>query len=652
MSSTKHSVVIDMQTKGDLGLAGLSRGHARLSDAIVSGRRESQSFTDSFISGVNKVGASVMGLGMQIAQVGGKTAFAGVVTGAGLAAYGVAGLNKELESTKISLGAIYSAQGISEGLSAGITLAGENVKEMRRLAAKLPGEFDDLLTIMATTATSAFQAGVGEKDQLQLSAKFMAAGVVAQMPLDQVAREAAALIEGRSGAQNTLGMRLMGLSGDSAEQFNQLSMSDRMARLNTELDKYAGAMDVFSNSFEGLSSTTLDAGKEWLRAATEPLFGRAKDELKAANRWLDENEALVNSWSNYVGQNLASAFDEGISLARDVGPALLEGFQGGVEFIREWYPEVKSFATETTRTLQAMWDSVKPPEWLVWLMNGAGSGQPWHSQGDSSLDPMRPGESRSRLTEHASVGNLLPYWMESTNPSRIAYDSSDVKPDELSSAINKMLFDSIIPARVESLEYSREELSRLAFNAQFGQFTQGHPNVLASRELLAERNQPHIDAIASVSDKVLAFERQLGTSTNSLSGFGNAVVNMLTSADQASIGLNNLDQQANEAAVALSALNVQHLDRFNEGSQETANLLSLQMAQNFLRTGSPFEKESHGEKPDKDKRAGTGGTRIAKVEIVVTSNREPTRIAKLVRSELLNVSRLSSPHVPNYSRPG
>jgi hypothetical protein len=50
---------------------------------------------------------------------------------------------------------------------------------------------------------------------------------------------------------------------------------------------------------------------------------------------------------------------------------------------------------------------------------------------------------------------------------------------------------------------------------------------------------------------------------------------------------------------------------------------------------------------------GGGGTHIQKVEIVVTGNPEPSRVARLVKDELANLSRRpkASPDVANYSRP-
>ncbi|HEX7464456.1 MAG TPA: hypothetical protein VF382_06145, partial [Actinomycetota bacterium] len=49
---------------------------------------------------------------------------------------------------------------------------------------------------------------------------------------------------------------------------------------------------------------------------------------------------------------------------------------------------------------------------------------------------------------------------------------------------------------------------------------------------------------------------------------------------------------------------------------------------------------------------GGGGTNIAKVEIVVTSNQDPSRIAQAMVDELGKLSRFrrSSSYVPNYSR--
>jgi hypothetical protein len=69
------------------------------------------------------------------------------------------------------------------------------------------------------------------------------------------------------------------------------------------------------------------------------------------------------------------------------------------------------------------------------------------------------------------------------------------------------------------------------------------------------------------------------------------------------------------------------------------------------------EQQSQEAKEKKKKAkhpGGAGATNIQKVEIVVTSNQNPSRIARTVTDELAKLSRLrrSSPDVVNYAALG
>src|SRR6185436_18139051 len=97
----------------------------------------------------------------------------------------------------------------------------------------------------------------------------------------------AMLLEGRSGAHTVLGLRLAGLAGDKAHEFNSMNSGERLAFLTKEIDKYSGAIDLYSKSFEALSSTFKDNAGRFLQLATAPLFERIKDQLGKANAWFD-----------------------------------------------------------------------------------------------------------------------------------------------------------------------------------------------------------------------------------------------------------------------------------------------------------------------------------------------------------------------------
>jgi hypothetical protein len=368
MSGTRYIVEIDLRTIGNLqDFGSKSMGHA------ASNASKMQSGIRSAYQAASALSGRLMGVADRAAAVAVSFARWGAIIGGGAAigaiAYGVKGINNELEKTQISLAAIFNAQGVvggssaltqalngvsasakrftgeifsptGGGMAAGLQLAESTLTKMRRDAAKLPGEFSDLVNIFTTASIPGLQSGASVTKFADISAKAMAAGVVASMPLDQVGREFAMLLQGRAGAHNVFGMRLLGLSGDKAEEFNKKSSSERLDIVTKELDKYGEALDYFGSSFEGLFSTAVDNGKNLLRIATQPLFELAKKNLSQINKYLESPAAQM--------------------MAQRLGVQLRQAFEWGQRKIREWWPAIQSFAINAYVRLRQIWAEMAP----------------------------------------------------------------------------------------------------------------------------------------------------------------------------------------------------------------------------------------------------------------------------------------------------
>jgi len=320
--STNYSVTLDLKTIGSLDLGLNKRSGIRDADLslakLKSGFKDLQDVGGKFVGMLDSVADRVM-------TVSKWSAFAAGAAVIGLAHEGVTKLNAELEGSRIALGAIFEANHQANDFAGGIELARDQLAKMRIDAKQLPGELKDLQNIFVTTAIPGFHAGANADQLRELSAKTMAFAQVARVPQDQAAREMAMLLEGRSGAHNALGMKLGGWSGNTAEKFNKLKPEDRLTELNGALGKYSGSIERFARSYEGLSSTFIDNGKQFLTAATNPLFEEVKDTLSDVNSWFDKNETLVAAWAESIGTNAAAAF---------------QWMRAEVE---EWWPPVKAF---------------------------------------------------------------------------------------------------------------------------------------------------------------------------------------------------------------------------------------------------------------------------------------------------------------------
>lgn len=337
MSDVTYRVVVDLSTQGDLGkaldgtqskLAGLDSSFSKLGSSVSDFGGK---LADAFTGAVEKAGQLAMTMG----KLGAVAAGAGVT-------YGVMKLNNELEKTQISLAAIFGAAGQTDNIGDGMKVAAGTMSKMRTDAAALPGEFKDLVGIFKDISVPGFQAGASIDRLRDLSAKTMAVSAVMGLPMEQAGREMAMLLEGRAGAHNVLGMRLAGLGGDKAEKFNKSSAADRLSLVSKELEKFAPAIGVYAKSFDGLSSTLLDNTKKFLGTATLPLFEKVKGTMGGINSWFDGSESKLNTYATLIGDKLAAAWDVGTAT------------------VSKWLPAVQSFAQQAYQEIAGIWAKVEP----------------------------------------------------------------------------------------------------------------------------------------------------------------------------------------------------------------------------------------------------------------------------------------------------
>jgi hypothetical protein len=315
MSDVIYRVAVELSTKGDLSAqAGGAVSKLGAVDAAAKGATQSASTLASSLGhALESVADKAISVATSLAMIGAGGAFAA-------ATYGVLKVNNELEKTKISIAAIFGAHGLSKDMPEGMTMATDIMAKMRKDAASLPGEFKDLVGIFKTISVPGFQAGASPEQVRTLSAKTMASGAVAGLPMEQTAREMAMLLEGRAGGHNVLGLRLAGLGGEKAEAFNKLTPEKRFAAVSKELDKFAPAIEAYKTSFEGLSSTLKDNVKGFLGQATSPLFEHIKKSLGEANDWFDTHGDKVSELAERIGDKLGAAWDWVIAKAKALAP--------------------------------------------------------------------------------------------------------------------------------------------------------------------------------------------------------------------------------------------------------------------------------------------------------------------------------------------
>lgn len=326
-----YSVILRLSTEGDLGAKlGTVGTRADAAAKAVGGMESSaRKAGDSFGDLSTKAADTLSLIATKAIDVGMSIAKWGSVAVAGLATYGVAKLNNELEQTSISLAAISQAQGFTKTFGEGFALAGDQLTKMKTDVKTLPGDLGQLSDIMKTIATPAAQARASMDQIRELAGKTMLTSAILGVPQEVAAREMAQLLAGRAGAHNILGTRL-GLVGEEAKEFNKESPEKRLERINSEMAKYQGAADRFGTSFVANWTTLKDNIKYVLLApATAPLFEHVKRTVSEINGYFDSHKEQINYVVHLVGDKLVGAWDRVTEIIKDFAPRV-ESFIGSI----------------------------------------------------------------------------------------------------------------------------------------------------------------------------------------------------------------------------------------------------------------------------------------------------------------------------------
>lgn len=598
-SDLTYRLVVDLSTQGSLAPA-LDKIGAKTA-SLDGAFGKIKGTLGGLADGIEKVGDKIAGVVTMAATLGAGAAFAGIT-------YGVMGLNNQLEQTKLSLGAIFSAQGAAGNVRDGIRLAGDVVKDMRKDAAQLPGEFKDLLSFMRLGATPGLQAGASVKDLEKLSAQAMAAAAATGIPMEQAAREFGMLLQGRAGAHNIFGT-MLGLTGDKAEAFRQQTGGERLKTLSTELGKYQEAIGAYGESFDALSSTMIDNGKQILQKATAPLFDRVKAQIAVANRWFDAHEAEVFAFAEKVGERLGAAFE----FARDK--------------IVEWYPAVRTFATNAYTEIVSIWERIEP---IIERVGGKVHDALANPDTIKSLEKaasLYGGIKVARLASPllSGAGNLLGGLGggieigAAAGPLAIGLLAAAGAVHVLSDETN--VFHGIAMGAADDIR------GRLG-------------ETLEHLSATTERLEPIVVRVADAFGTTLLVSLETSvTMLEKAAGWFDTVTGAIGK------GLDAIDQKVNYyTGLTFHSLNP---DSNNVPVEREFSPMSLHamnsLAKDLENAGGPKTKTGAG--------GGGGGTHIQKVEIVVSSNQDPSRIARLTVDEIKRLSRFptASRSATNYS---
>lgn len=541
---------------------------------------------------LSAIGAVAVGIaGLATAGIGAMATFGAAVVN----------INSDLEGTQIALASIFSSAGVSSSFASGMTLASQQISKMRKDAADLPGEFNDLVGIFQTISTNTFRGGMGVDETRDMAAKTMAAAAIMRIPMHVAAREMSALIEGRAGAHNIMGLRMMGLAGDKAQEFNHKSEPERIKELMGSLGKIAGpdTLEAFRHSFIGLFSTLKDNLKKFSGDAGEALFGRVKNSLERVNDWFSSHQGTVAAWAGKIGESLASAWD----FAADA-------------FERYWGP-VTTFFSTLGNEIHSVWSAIAP------LMSGIAD------------------SFRTSLTNGTAVENLKGllrlYMVAKVGGPLLGAVGSNV------GAMAGMGGEATMFGLVAGVAGSVTALVALAAAA-------GELSALMNKD-----SANHDAAVEAATGLSAAFSRLVDalnvSVTPALESFGIGATNLLTTVirtftPDSQEDKDRLEQMRFDRDLAIQGANLSPIIR-EQHEQYLRDHPKLNPTEGVdidrrYEIGPGFGLHAMGLSPqDKpaDKKVPNSVTHINKVEIIIQSDQDASRIARMTRDELTKLQK-------------
>lgn len=597
-----YRLLVDMSSKGSLApqlekmgaqAKGLDSQFAKVGQSLTSG-------LSGAASALERVGDKVMGLTMSAAKFS-------AMGGAAGAAYGIS-LNSQLEQAKVGLGAIFSAQGISKDMTAGIDLASDTLKEMRKDARALPGEFGDLLSFFKLGATPGFQAGASVKQLEKLSAQGMAAAAATGVQMDQAAREFAQLMGGHAGGHNVFGS-MIGLQGDKAREFNAMSGAERLKTLEKELGKYKGSIDYFGLTMKANADTLKDNAKETLRRATEPIFERTKEVFSKGNQWFSDHEKQIERFADKVGLQL------------------LHGFDVGLRKIGEWGPALRSFGDHAAEEFKKIWEHARPlVEGLERLAKGGVAGK--------------------GLFKGLEAGALAYGGIKAAKLAAPIFSASAglMGGGEAAAGMAGLAAGGAAIGTAAAIALVPLALAAGAFHAITDATSEFHEQATASAAAISANATKSLESMGKTWEKVQP------SATKAMDFLGTQWLSNIelvsTLFEKATFGIGKFSDVFSR--VLEKAEIIEGKGKPGPGPLDAL----LGKPENAHERQRWRDDDEFASKTKKGAGGGGGGTHIQKVEIVVSSNQDPNRIARLVGDRLLQLARnpTSSGRTPSGAR--
>jgi hypothetical protein len=342
MSSDRVEVIYTAVDRVSATVVRIANAQAQLERGAANANRSVQN--------MGRGGGGIMGMVSNIANVGlAWNAVAGAARGAfGVIKKGVFEINASREQMANVMAGTIQAFGYAKTFSDARVQANGLFKDIRTMAAALPGETEDYLQVFKTALPQAIDAfkeqGISDLKEIAKFTSSWAAVTVSQgIDAPQAARDLRQMLAGRAGMDVRsfsemqgflrIGAKLKGFQQDivtDAQTFNKLAAGDRLKIIQGTIEAMGGSLDNMANTSDALQGTFASIAKDTLATATAPLFEMYKNGLKEINTYLTENEEQIQVVAKAIGSKLVAGVKAFVGFLQDAF-AVLKRIGGFIE---------------------------------------------------------------------------------------------------------------------------------------------------------------------------------------------------------------------------------------------------------------------------------------------------------------------------------
>ena len=284
--------VVDDQSGRGIGAA--SRGVTQLENRVTAaGSRMSSAF------------------GSAIGLLAGGLAF-------GAATRGIIRMNDQVDTANAGLATLFSAV-TGAPIEQAMGVARKSIVGLRQDAAAGVGELQDYVAGFQSVIAPVLGAGKGTEVARELTRNALGAGFAlqGQRGLQNASMDIQQALTAGAGQRTTpIVNAALRAIGKTNEQFNQLSVGDRIDTLNEAFGAFAPGVELMGQTWEAQMGTMRDNINNILLTVTRPIFDRWKDSLIAANSWLKDNKDIIEEMATVGGEKLLKMWDNLIANAR------------------------------------------------------------------------------------------------------------------------------------------------------------------------------------------------------------------------------------------------------------------------------------------------------------------------------------------------